>query len=76
MPHPLVEALVGLLARGKPVGKHSFKCDYEGCPGRTSKAKKRLIWHPTYLFVHQQCVPAAKRAAGERGEMFGFRMGL
>jgi hypothetical protein len=76
MPHPLIEALVGIQARGESVGKDCFKCDYEGCPGRKASAKKRLFWHPKYLFVHRQCVPVARRAARERGEMFGFRMGL
>lgn len=70
MPHPIIEALVEMRASGET-------CDYENCPGRTGRAaRKRLIYHRTYLFVHQGCVALARQAARSRGETFGFRSGL
>lgn len=69
MAHPIIEAMVGAMASGAT-------CDYEHCPGRRQDARKRLIWHERYLFVHSGCVQGARAAARERGETFGFRSGL
>ena len=69
MVHPLIRMMVDMRASGST-------CDYEHCPGRRSDARKRLIWHERYLFVHSGCVQGARKAARERGESFGFRMGL
>ena len=67
--HPLVQMVVHTMASGS-------KCDYEHCPGRRANARKRLIWHNRYLFVHSGCVQGARASARERGESFGFRLGL
>lgn len=69
MTHPVIEAMVEIMASGAT-------CDYEHCPGHRSDARKRLIWHERYLFVHSGCVQGARKAARGRGETFGFRMGL
>ena len=76
MAEAIVKRLVGIWAMGAPVGDGLYKCDFEGCPGHTARAKKVLVWSPRYLFVHRACVPAARRAAKERGEAFGFRLGI
>ncbi len=77
MPHPLIEALVGMMARGTSVpNTNRFRCDFEDCPGRTRRAAKQLIYHQRYLFVHRQCVPGARAAAHKRGEIFAFRSGI
>lgn len=52
------------------------KCDFEGCPGQRKDAKMKLMWSPTYLFVHARCVPPARKSARVRGETFGFRLGI
>ena len=72
----IVKTLVGIRAMGQPVGHGRYRCDFEGCPGHTARAKKVLIWSPRYLFVHRACLPAARRAARQRGEAFGYRRGL
>ena len=69
MAHPLIEAMVEVMASGA-------KCDYEHCPGRRQNAAKRMIYHKRYLFVHRACVQGAREAAIERGETFGFRSGI
>ncbi len=77
MAHPIVQMMVGMLAEGKPVeGTKLRKCDFEDCPGRNRRNKKKLIYHSKYLFVHNQCVPGARAAANRRGEVFAFRLGL
>ena len=78
MAHPLVETMVGALAAGRKDPASNLRyCDFEGCPGHSKRATaRRLIYHCKYLFVHPACVPGARAAARERGEIFGFRRGL